>query len=120
MKIDWGFISVVFAILIVSIGWGVSVEIRMSQQASMKTIQESVDALVSRTQNIEKLLIPVIVDYKVRKEVEEKIAKIKHHAPTLSPVPAPAVSLPVVSQTPEMINDAKRWAEDRIMEGQQR
>ena len=114
MRIDWGFISVISAILIVSIGWGVSVEIRMSQHASMKNIQESVDTLVSRTQNIEKLLVPVIVDYRVRKEVEEKIAKFKHHSP--SPTSAP--SLPNVTQTPEMINNAKMWAEDRIREGQ--
>ena len=117
MRIDWGFISVVFAILIVSVGWGVSVEIRMSQQVSIKNIQESVDALVSRTQNIEKLLVPVIVDYRVRKEVEEKMSKIKH-PPVPSPVPTSAPSLPVVTQTPEMINNAKRWAEDRIREGQ--
>ena len=56
--VDWGFVSVVVAILIVIIGWGVSVEVRMAQHASLNTVQESVDAIGSRTQNIEKLLLP--------------------------------------------------------------
>lgn len=97
----------------VVIGWGVSVEVRMSRSASLNSIQEGIDSLKSaheantkRLQNIEKL------DYNVRKEVEEKMSKMKIPAPT--PVPT-LPALPKVTQTPEMF---QKWAEQAIQEGQ--
>jgi hypothetical protein len=133
----WNFVlSVVTVVLGFGsvIGWGVSVEIRMSQNASFNTIQDSIDTLVGRTQNIEKLLLPVIVDYKVRKEIEEKMSKILPpipfptppillekpviKSPTKVPTIAPSYVEPNVQQTPEMIDKAKKWAEEKIQEGQ--
>jgi hypothetical protein len=135
-QIDWSFASVVLATIVAiisAIGWGVSVEVRFAQQASLKTIQESVDALASsvsalnsRTQNIEKLLLPVIVDYRVRKEVEEKLSKalpapyIRSPAPPdlLDPNGSPSIT-PDVQQTPKMVSDAEKWAKEQIQKGQQ-
>jgi hypothetical protein len=128
-QVDWSFVSVILAAIIAiisAIGWGVSVETRLSQHASLNTIQESVDNLVGRTQNIEKLLLPVIVDYKVRKEVEEKLSKalpapyIRSPAPPdlLDPNGSPSIT-PDVQQTPKMVSDAEKWAKEQILKGQQ-
>lgn len=145
-NIDWGFVSVIVAVLIVAVGWGVSVEIRMSQHASFNTIQESIDTLVSRIQNIERLLIPVIVDYRVRKEVEEKMSKVSMLPPPipslpLAPAPVPALPEDITQGVPELrgrssslLNPsqspqekkwikeaettAERWVKEKIQEGQ--
>ena len=118
MKLDWNFISVLVAVIIVVGGWGVSVELRMAQHASLNTIQESLDNVNSRVQNIEKLLMPVIVDYRVRKELEDRAAKA---IPTPPTPPAPKVTshphpAPVKS---DVESRAKQWAEEEIRRGQQ-
>jgi|GEM_PF-4405330 len=126
--LDWGFVAIVVSLLIVVISWGVSVEIRMTQHASIDRVQESVDTVASRIQNIEKLLLPVIVDYKVRKELEDRAAKTTTSIFSESPVnPAPAPSIrsvkpvkPTTAKKPDDVEHrAQKWAEQEILRGQQ-
>ena len=115
-KIDWSFIGVIVAILIVVVGWGVSVEVRMSSHASVQSVEQEQKQLESRIAmrqtaedtrdaaadarmaNLEKLLVPVIVDYRVRKELEA--AKSSH-----------SVKIPDIDKA------AKKWADEEIQRG---
>ena len=119
--VDWGFVSVVVAILIVIIGWGVSVEVRMAQHASLNTVQESVDAIGSRTQNIEKLLLPIIVDYKVRKELENMSASHTTPEPSIGLKVSPKMTIKATGpkKAEDIEHRAQHWAEQEIMRGQQ-
>lgn len=118
-KIDWNIVSIILSILIVTVGWGVSVEIRMAQHASMNDLEESIDHLTTRVSNLEELLIPIIVDYRVQKEVE--ITKKKETIPPPMPPMPPNNEKP--KDTPmkplsQVISDAERWTQEAITRGQ--
>jgi hypothetical protein len=116
-KINWSAVSVLLAILIVVIGWGVSVEIRISSHASIESVsdeQKKLETRISNRQiaedtrdaaadarmsNLEKLLVPIIVDYRVRKELEA------------------AKALNRSIKTPEVNKEAKKWADEEIQRG---
>jgi len=125
--LDWGFVAIVVSLLIVVISWGVSVEIRMTQHASIDRVQESVDTVASRIQNIEKLLLPVIVDYKVRKELEDRAARAAASISEypINPAPAPSIRSikpvkPTTAKKPDDLEHrAQKWAEQEILRGQQ-
>ena len=115
-RVNWSFVSVVLAVLIVVIGWGVSVEIRISAHASIESVAEEQKKLETRISNrqttedardaasdarmsnLEKLLVPVIVDYRVRKELEA--AKASHSV-----------------KVPEVDKEAKKWVDKEIEKG---
>jgi hypothetical protein len=64
-RIDWQAISVAVFLFITVIGWGVSIEVRMAQHTSYEN-------LIDRVENIETNMLPVLVDYKVRKILEDE------------------------------------------------
>jgi hypothetical protein len=68
MKINWGIAEVVLAAIVISVGWAVSVEVRMAQHKSLENISQ-------RLGNIEELMLPVLVDFKTRQEVEKRLAE---------------------------------------------
>ena len=127
MKIDWQAAAVVVFIVAALIGWGVTVEVRMAQHAG-------VEALSQRIKNIEDLMTPVLVDWKVQQELRKYgIAPMLVPVP---PTPVPPTEHPMVGResdlpTPvplptkepdhsQIEKDAQKWASDRVQQRSQR
>jgi hypothetical protein len=136
MKINWDILAVVVSLLVIIVGWGVSVELRMAQhstiqsiEASVVSVKGSIDALATRVQNIEKLLTPVIVDHRVQKELERlKAEGLKGMdteirpsmiMPLPSPPPAPAPVAPRKA-SPQISGSKKEDATDPMAEARKR
>lgn len=150
MRINWNALAAIAPLFIVILGWAISIEVRMSQHANIETIQNEINAmkleehqerqtisnqinsfttevrgLVRRIQNLEEILTPMLVDYKVRKELEKSTP-----APNPAPAPAPPTwdratpSLPKFSLLPNpsqspIEKEAEKWAKEAIQKGQQ-
>jgi hypothetical protein len=113
MKVDWQAAAVVVFIVAALIGWGVSVEVRLAQHAGVETLSQ-------RIKNIEDLMTPVLVDWKVQQELRKYGVMV---APTpMSPTPSPDPPvLPVVPGPPkrsqsEIEKDAQKWAKEQVQQ----
>jgi hypothetical protein len=104
MKIDWQAVAVVVALIMTCLGWGVSVEVRMAHYSSLQEIQ-------NRLEVIEKNLQELLVDMKVREELEKKgIVGLP-----VIPAPKPDEALPDVNQIRnDLQSSAKKWAESQL------
>jgi hypothetical protein len=167
MRFNWNAIAAIGPIIFVIVGWGISIEVRMSQRLDIQSIEKELGAIrleehqqsqtisnqinnfttevrgmVRRIQNLEDVLTPVLVDYRVRKELERQGVP---YFP--SPIPVPAVRAPALSRgsersgklevAPSIVSNppnppnpkvmqkpieeaAQRWAQEAIQRGQQK
>lgn len=113
MKIDWQAVAVVVALLMTVLGWGVSVEVRMAHYSSLQEIHDRLGV-------IEKNLQDLLVDMKVREELEKKGVVMPSLLPEI-PAPMPPIAsdeqpkLPNVGQVREEIqNESRKWAESQL------
>jgi hypothetical protein len=131
MRLNWGAIGAIIPLSAVIFGWAISIEVRLTQHSEIGTIKgdlnilkeemhqdaqkltdeiigysAEVRGLTRRIQNIEEILTPVLVDFKVRKELEKAL---------LPPLP-PAPALPSPEQKP-IEDKATKWAKDAIQKG---
>jgi hypothetical protein len=93
LKINWNIAAIVLPLLVGLIGWGVTVETRIDRALD-------VDARLS---NIEELLRPLLVEYEVRKRLDEMYSTDPMTAP---PEPEP--------ETPQVREEIAREVDDRI------
>jgi hypothetical protein len=100
-KIDWGAAAVLVPTLLALLGWGISIEVRLSRQSEAKELS-------TRIQNLETLMLPLLVDWKVEQELKKHAAE----------PPAPAPVLPRISPPKEerLRVDAKKWAEGAVQQ----
>lgn len=128
MKVDWQAAAVVVFVVAALIGWGVSVEVRLAQHAGVETLSQ-------RIKNIEDLMTPVLVDWKVQLELKKYGI-----APMLVPVPptpvpstpVPPTEHPMIGREPDLPTpvplptkkpdhsqiekDAQKWANDQVQQ----
>jgi hypothetical protein len=88
-----GMLETLVIVLIAVIAWGVSVEVRLSNHNTMQSI-------LKRMENLETLLTPVLVDWKVQKELEKRGIKEPPECER--------------KHLPKMRKDAETWADDAV------
>jgi hypothetical protein len=131
MKVDWQAAAVVVFIVAALIGWGVSVEVRLAQHAGVEMMSQ-------RIKNIEDLMTPVLVDWKVQQELKKygMVPMVAPVPPTPVPTPVPPTEHPMIGReldlpTPvpsstekpdhsQIEKDAQKWASDRVQQRSQR
>lgn len=118
MKVNWTVIGILAPILGALIAWAISIEVRLNQY------QDSLE-LSDRVSNLERLLLPVLVDWKVEQELK-KVAKLERPNPVRVAPHQPESSIPdtvgVVPKSvkpvlPKMQKDAEDWAQEAIRQG---
>ena len=104
IRVDWQAISAMMFIFLAILGWGVSVEVRLSQGTSMQNMDD-------RLRNIERNMLPLMVDLKMRQLMEEKGIKTQPKIPdsiVLPPSPPPSNKI--------LEEQAKKWAEGQFIQ----
>ncbi len=108
-KVNWPVVQTLVTILLILIGWGISVEVRLSKSDSIGDVSKRVESYeqttINRISNLENALMPVLVEYKLGLLLKEK-------APALPPVP-PAPS-PTSMVVPKARKDAENWARSQL------
>jgi len=111
MKINWGIAEVALAAVVIAVGWAISVEVRMAQHKSIENISQ-------RLENIEELMLPVLVDFKTRQEVEKRLAERGYRTPPPEPIGefmehdhSPSIAEEIME---EESSKAESWARDAI------
>lgn len=66
MKLDWQALTFVVTLILGMVGWGVSVEVRLSQNQN-----QSIDSIKRRLKEVEDNMLPLLVDAKVRERLKE-------------------------------------------------
>lgn len=117
MKIDWSIVSFIASLLIVVISWGVSVEVRMTRHVSIQTVEDSVEVLTVRVANLEQLLVPIIVNYRVQEELKKVDTSASSESPR-KPVLIEAKPGEPISRTKKILEDATRWTHQELEKGQ--
>lgn len=122
--LDWQAMGVIVALIVGVVGWGVSVEVRIAQQSN-------VESVTKRIKNLEELLVPMLVDWKVNEELEKLGVDShgQHHVPKpelkIEPKPEepqPKPEEPPKPNSPPKVDkgqlkvNAQRWAEDRVQQ----
>jgi len=103
-KFNWTALAFAGTVLIAVIGWIFSVESRLVEnRASMN--------LNSRVTNLEEVLMPVLVDLKVRQELE----KVENRKKKSIAMVAPGTKAEP-SKTPKIEEDAQNWARGQIQQ----
>ncbi len=99
-KFEWSMFTFLVPIILAVIGWGISVEVRMSKSdvlidAKVAKMDSALD-FSERVKHIEDMLLPLLVDWKVNQELKKLQSK------------------PMAAVPDKVREDAKQWAELEI------
>jgi len=114
-RINWTAIAAIVALITSILTWVISVEVRFARQ-------EDINSVTQRIVNIEKLMTPMLVDWKVKQE-------LKKYGIDINPIPPPEPrglppgdgepSITPIPQLPPLTkleDGAKRWAENAVQQ----
>ena len=110
-RINWTAIAAVVALITSVLTWVISVEVRFAKQSDINSVTQ-------RIENIEQLLTPVLVDWKVKEELKKY--GVFHTVPAPMAMP-PGEGNPSVEPTPlptfdKLEDRAKRWADNAVQQ----
>jgi len=109
-RFNWTALAIMITALIAVMGWAISVESRLTEYKASMNLNE-------RVKNLEELMVPVLVDYKVKKEMEKLEAEraVRRAASGKSKGPAMVAPNPVPPVIDAKIEEkARNWAEDQV------
>jgi len=112
LRVDWQAMAVVVFIIAGLVGWSISVEVRMAQHATAEILSQ-------RVKNIEDLMTPMLVDWRVQQELKKYDTTKKYDLSKLGSISNSGSGVLSVSSTdnPAKIKEAaKKWAEKKIAE----
>ncbi len=120
-NINWSAISVMATFVIIIISWSISVEVRLSahQASTIKNLNTTIESLNQRVKNIEDLMTPMLVDWKVKEELRKLgIRRSSLTPPSATPAPLPPLPpVPPSTEPPKEIKEsAQKWAESQIQQ----
>lgn len=121
MKLNIGLLEVIVLVLITVVGWAISLEVRLANATDYN----------SRLKNLEELMLPIMVDWKVRKEMEKAGHMSGYFEHVGCPIPEPAYPAPMPPpdvvggdpapepdkppvDVPQVEQDAEDWAQEMI------
>jgi len=103
-KTNWPAVGVVVVVLLAWIGWENSQEKRIADFHTAADLSE-------RVQNLENLLVPLLVEFKVQQALAERAPE----PPVVEPIPIePDVHIPPREQPAAVREEAEKWANERI------
>jgi len=109
IAVDWQAITVIVFIIAGMIGWSISVEVRIAQHASVETLSQ-------RIKNIEDVMTPVLIDWKVQQELRKYDVSKKYDLTKLGSTGSLSLSGSDQHNSEKIKEAAKKWAEKKIAE----
>lgn len=116
-RINWSPIQIAVPLILALLGWGVTVEVRLSKSDSIGDLSHKVDRLErvlgERISNLENALMPVLVEYRLSQLVKGRNDSLSKEVPALPHMTArPTITFD--DAPPKAKKEAENWARSQL------